>query len=239
MISYRKLNSGAWGLASEEKLEPGQTVAVTKRDGSIKTEMVGAYRGREFDKHIYSIEGQRTAAAMSSESVGDLSGILALFDKAKRKLKFPAIVLGVPAVGMTIRINVAGERARAPGSLTVADAERDEESGRRDWLGRVHLDGRYEARMGLPARETAAIDQRLRDFAADPVKVAGEHGKLTGRCCFCNRPLEDERSTAVGYGPVCAQNFGLEWGSRENAPLKMSKSKGLQQSAQLNLLGAG
>ena len=33
-------------------------------------------------------------------------------------------------------------------------------------------------------------------------------------CCFCNRALEDERSTAVGYGPICAGHFGLAWGNR-------------------------
>ena len=36
----------------------------------------------------------------------------------------------------------------------------------------------------------------------------------SGRCCFCHQSLDDERSTARGYGPVCAEHFGLPWGSR-------------------------
>ena len=33
-------------------------------------------------------------------------------------------------------------------------------------------------------------------------------GKQHGFCCACARSLDDERSLAVGYGPVCASNFG-------------------------------
>lgn len=159
---------------------------------------------------------QPTAAA----AIGDLTGILALFARAKTHLKFPAIVLGVPAIGAdyAIRINVAGAKAREPGSLTVVDAMRDENEGRREYLGNVSLRGAF-----LPSRSAAPghvvhIANRLREFAADPARVATEHGRLTGRCCFCNLPLSDERSTAVGYGKTCAGKWGLPWGARSNSP---------------------
>ena len=61
------------------------------------------------------------------------------------------------------------------------------------------------------------IAARLREFADDPARVAGEHGRLTGNCCFCHHTLEDARSTAVGYGPVCASHYGLPWGERPAA----------------------
>lgn len=145
--------------------------------------------------------------------VGDLSGIMTLFRTARQHLKFPAIELDVPAVpGLSIRVNVAGDKAREPGSLTVVDAERDGFSGRRDWLGRVSLDGTWQPSGRSPQAD--AIGARLREFAADPAKIAGEHGRLHGRCCFCRIALKDERSTAVGYGKTCAENFGLPWGSR-------------------------
>ena len=46
---------------------------------------------------------------------------------------------------------------------------------------------------------------------ANPTEAAKVSGKLTNQCCFCNRALTDERSVIHGYGPVCAQNFGLPW----------------------------
>ena len=33
-------------------------------------------------------------------------------------------------------------------------------------------------------------------------------GKQHGFCCACARDLDDDRSLAVGYGPVCASNYG-------------------------------
>jgi hypothetical protein len=44
--------------------------------------------------------------------------------------------------------------------------------------------------------------------------VAAEHGHKTGNCCFCSRPLNDARSTEVGYGPVCADKWELPWGTK-------------------------
>ena len=37
-------------------------------------------------------------------------------------------------------------------------------------------------------------------------------GRESGSCQFCNRPLRDERSTKAGYGPTCAERWGLAWG---------------------------
>lgn len=159
--------------------------------------------------------------------VGDLSSILALFERAKNHLKFPAIVVGVPALGadgewsrdehgamiwsgLSLRVNVAGERARVPGSLTVVDAARTD-AGSRDWFGRILLDGVYQPSA---SGSSPAVIKRLREFACDPARVAGEDGRLHGRCCFCRLPLSDERSTAVGFGRKCADNFGLNWGKR-------------------------
>ena len=49
-------------------------------------------------------------------------------------------------------------------------------------------------------------------FAANPAAVGAAYGKRTGQCCFCCRHLETRESVAVGYGPICAEKFGLPWG---------------------------
>lgn len=53
-------------------------------------------------------------------------------------------------------------------------------------------------------------------MAVDPEGTAAAYGHLTGACCFCRRALSDERSVSVGYGPVCADHFGLAWGVKKN-----------------------
>lgn len=152
-----------------------------------------------------------TKPATEAVKVGDLSGINALFDKAREHLKFPAIVMSVPAASMTIRINVAGPSAKFPGTLNVTSGEKPVFDERRTWYGRVMKDGSYTP-SDKAATMFTAISERLTAFAADPAAVAAEHGRLTGRCCFCNLHLSDERSTAVGYGKTCARHFGLPWG---------------------------
>jgi hypothetical protein len=163
------------------------------------------------DKQMYWVNKIVEDAAKSAPvavNVGDLSAINALFDKARQHLKFPAIVMSVPAANMTVRINVAGQGARFPGSLNVTSGEKPAFDERRTWFGRVHKDGNYESR----GNADEAITERLKAFAADPAGIASEHGRLTGRCCFCNKHLQDERSTAVGYGATCASHYGLPWG---------------------------
>ena len=110
-----------------------------------------------------------------------------------------------------VQISRAGLRARFPGSLNVLQME----GGM--FLGRVHLDGRFEpARYIEPAR-AQEIAAHLKEFAANPEQVARAYGKQTGHCCFCAKHLDDERSLLMGYGPVCAGNYNLPWGERKVA----------------------
>jgi|HubBroStandDraft_3_1064219.scaffolds.fasta_scaffold00133_28 hypothetical protein len=140
--------------------------------------------------------------------VGDLKGIMGLFDKAQEHLKFPAIVLAVRAdEGYNeYRLSVAGDRARVPGSINVTNTDKPQST----WFGRILQTGEFEAspRDATPAN----LIPGLARFAADPARVASESGRLTGRCCFCNKGLTDERSTEVGYGPICAKHYDLPWG---------------------------
>lgn len=153
-------------------------------------------------------------APKASVEVGDLGAILALFATAKSHLKRPAIVLGVAGVAPGVKLSVAGPAAKAPGSINVATAE---PFGANTWFGRITTAGVFE-----PSRQEtpAALVPALRSFACDPAGEAAKHGKLTGACCFCNKPLTDERSTAVGYGATCAKHYGLPWGKPETIVVK-------------------
>lgn len=89
--------------------------------------------------------------------------------------------------------------------------ERDPVTGRRAHIGSISKSGHWRLKGGLHGD---AVLARLREFAARPAEVATEHGRLTGRCCFCRNKLPAEESTAAGYGRICADHFGLPWGDR-------------------------
>jgi Family of unknown function (DUF6011) len=143
-------------------------------------------------------------------AVGSFSGVIALFEAAKAHLKYPKITL--VCEGRKITLSVAGPQSKTPGSVNVVGEGR---FPNRDWFGRVSPMG-----LWMPSRSGSAIMEPLTalltEFATNPAQVAKQHGKLTGNCCFCNKTLgkgEDKRSIGVGFGPVCAEHFGLkdEW----------------------------
>lgn len=150
-------------------------------------------------------------AAPAAVTLGDLTGLLMIFDRAGKSLKRPAIVALAPH-GKEIKLSVAGPQARRPGTINVAD---NAAFGEGDWYGRITREGSFEPspRITLPA----SLVEFLARFAADPAKVASEHGHLTGKCCFCNRKLTDERSTVVGYGETCASNYGMPYPTAKEA----------------------
>jgi hypothetical protein len=132
--------------------------------------------------------------------------ILALFQTARERLKFPVVRL-VDADGVGYRLFLAGDNARYPDSIYVKS-----EKGRR-FLGRISPDGLF-----LPARDVGFSHPGMIDllwrFAASPEQCARDYGRWCGRCCFCALELTDQRSTLVGYGPVCAEHYGLPWGEK-------------------------
>jgi hypothetical protein len=137
------------------------------------------------------------APERQTAAVGDMSGINAMFERiGKTPLKRPAIVLRVESVG-DVRLNVAGAGAQVPGSLNVVGVDGGE------WFGRITKAGVFE--KSFKHTSPADLVMTLRDFARDPLEVAAKHGALTGKCCFCNHGLKDPKSTARGYGPVCAK----------------------------------
>lgn len=46
---------------------------------------------------------------------------------------------------------------------------------------------------------------------------AREFGRQHGFCCACARSLDDDRSLAVGYGPVCASHYGWHYPTADEA----------------------
>jgi hypothetical protein len=134
------------------------------------------------------------------------SAIYALFECAvSHDLKFPKIRLQAANGGVVV-LKLNGPKSKYQGSIAVTD---DRPFGENSYYGRIERNGAW-----IPGRDSSSAIMALLDaLAANPAEVAAKYGKLTGNCCFCSTPLKDARSTAVGYGPICADHFGLPWGS--------------------------
>jgi hypothetical protein len=154
------------------------------------------------------------AGKPATTDVGSVKGVVELLERTAKHLKFPAVV--VRANGRDIRLNIAGAKSKAPGSINVTSAVGG--YGSREWYGRVTRDGQFEPSRKHDAATLTAVAAAVKAMAIDPAKAAAEYGHLTGCCCFCGIALTDERSTQIGYGPSCAKNYGLPWGKKVKAP---------------------
>lgn len=135
----------------------------------------------------------------------DLAALRSLMETAQSKgIKHPKI--GFTLDEGTLVIALAGAGSRAPGSIAVTSKGSFEN---RTYYGRIHTDGRWEAaRGGAPAWVLVA----LTELAANPAGYGAAYGRRSGNCCFCSRDITTKESLHVGYGPICADKYGLPWG---------------------------
>lgn len=123
--------------------------------------------------------------------------IFTIFNRAAKHLRYPAINI-VSKDGRRIRIyratngyiaiKVDGEYV---GKLVSADAQ-------------ITL---YSEKELLPEIDT---------LMSNPISESALQGREYGRCCFCKRALDNEGSIQHGYGPICAEKWGLPWSDRRN-----------------------
>lgn len=155
--------------------------------------------------HKLAIESLKKKLEIKQDVGGKvLVEIFRLLGLGGEKLKLPTIRLTDPTEIGEIKLYKTGDRSKYPGSIQVKVDDL--------WVGRIEAlplidSAQFVKAFGCPNW----VEFALLNFASDPIKVAAEYGKLTGRCCFCGRGLDDERSTAAGYGPVCAKHYGLPW----------------------------
>lgn len=150
------------------------------------------------------LDRARQPKAPTIDLGGNFAAIQELFGRVAGKLKFPRFRLQT-ADGRPVVLQIAGHASKNAGTVSVTTGEPFGTPG--SFYGRINLDGT------TTVKDAGVIDL-LREFAADPAGTAAAYGKLTGNCCFCKTPLTDARSLHQGYGPKCADNYGLPWGDR-------------------------
>jgi len=169
---------------------------IAPRSAGLAASIVGVYFNNQ----------RRDSGADHKINLGNFGEVVNLFKGAGEKLKYPKIRLLLE--NETIVLSLAGAKSSMPGAVVIKD------DGGFDgkYFGRVSPEGVWNPGRATHAGNSASLLALLAGLANNPAKVAAEFGHMTGKCCFCDRALEDERSLAMGYGPVCAKNFKQPWG---------------------------
>jgi hypothetical protein len=143
-------------------------------------------------------KSRKVADQRPGPNVPCLKKVHAMVAKGREHLKWPKVIFA----DANIKLSLAGERAKVPGSVNVTSND-----GFRDstWYGRILEDGTMTASRHL----TPEVEAFLTLIADNPEDAVANAGKHSGNCCFCSKPLTDPASLDAGYGPTCAKHFGL------------------------------
>ena len=131
---------------------------------------------------------------------------------AKKNVKNPKVRLETCYAKQPVVLTIASANAMQPGSINVSDGKPWGES---TWFGRIQTNGVFEFSRKIEHSMDESLRQELlntlQEFEDNPETTAAVHGQKTGHCCFCGIGLTNKDSLAVGYGPVCAENYNLPW----------------------------
>jgi RNA polymerase subunit RPABC4/transcription elongation factor Spt4 len=145
-------------------------------------------------------DADRNAAREAAAPVVETAGIERLkeaFDKA-------AAFAAAKAKGLTVRnpkITIGGMTI-SPAKATSANPGALYVKGDGNYLGKI-ANGKFYGTGNC----SAAQQEQILKFVADPAEAAKVYGQETGICCVCNATLRSEWRLK-GIGPVCASKFG-------------------------------
>ena len=142
-------------------------------------------------------EAARRLAVPPVETLREARAIFDFLKAAEgRGLKTPQARFLAPNGKDAMRLYLAGETSKTPGVLQILIADQ--------WIGRIAPDGTLSG-----PRVTTEVAVALQRIADAPAIAAKQYAALTSRCSFCNLELTDAGSVLVGYGPICAERYGL------------------------------
>jgi hypothetical protein len=185
------------------------------RNGEMWNDHIAVQAGIAILKELKYKQQSVSVAGTSSNN------LFALFDKAKETLKYPKLtyVFNDGIYPDKIQLSLAGAKASKPGSINITDGG---PYGRNVWFGRINRGAEAPA-IQSNFRNTALAD-KIYKIMEDPQGMAKLQGQKFAHCCFCGLELTNKNSVTVGYGPVCAENWGLPWeGTADAAELEREK----------------
>ena len=138
------------------------------------------------------------------------SKLFELFDKARQHLKYPSLYF--PDIPLKLGIG------NDPKVIWVSNG-----FARSNPLNKLY--GKFQRLSGndmlwYPYNCLQGTADILHQICEDPLKYGALHGQQYKHCCFCNTELTSKASLFAGYGPICADNWGLPWGEYKDESLE-------------------
>ena len=147
------------------------------------------------------------AATIPAPAKLGLDRVIDIFDLASQTLKYPKLVIQF-GDGSDLKLSRAGPTSRFNGEVQLTDGR---PYGQNKYYGRVTGHGELVL-TGEGRHYENELHSILKSMTTDLGAFAKMYGQKSGNCCFCRKELTTDKSLHAGYGPVCADNYGLAWG---------------------------
>lgn len=217
------------GLTEDVKQLKELKHKLSERDESFAHNLIQYFESKGFltSKQMPYIgelleRANRVAATQSTEIEEVFNGhsLRTLLFAARQNLKYPSLKLQDDKIG-TIRFYIAGALSKTPGYIII-------DNGKTPPNKVVY--GTIESSGTGNLRRTAAIEIKtfIRRIASNPIKEAKLCGIKFSHCCFCGIMLTSPTSLYHGYGPICADNWGLPWEGPKLLEDKEAEQKHIQ-----------
>jgi len=142
---------------------------------------------------------------------GDFKAVQVMFTIASNHLKRPKIRL-------LTKENTFIQLTFIPGEKTIILHRGGWAGhGQRVYLGKITPENQIIPKFSGAITED--IENCLQEFSLNPAAVAKASALKLGACGFCGQRLTDQESKSKGYGPICADHFGLPWGKTNEAAI--------------------
>lgn len=194
--------------------------AILAWDGSIapRDEKITTQRNEYIATRLAFLEDLQTPKQRTAQLAEN--NIFAMFDRAQSQIKFPRLRFPLaPGINRQNKLvlHMAGKKSQYEGAIMMTDGG---EYGANNYYGRISR-GENDQPVPMWARECPqTVKSIVTAILADPLDSVKFSGLTYKHCCFCGRGLENDNSLTVGYGPICAEKWGLPWeGTAEQARL--------------------
>lgn len=128
-----------------------------------------------------------------------------LLRKASKKLKRPQLRYQADGGRKIVFSYVADNTSKWYNCVFIDNGAKGENKVR---YGFITRNGQGNLNTSAPQE----VKTFIRKTAIDPIAAAKLSGQAFKNCVFCGLELVNKSSVYHGYGPICAENWGLPWG---------------------------
>jgi hypothetical protein len=169
------------------------------------------------------ISGKGTPMNVIHNEPCNVQPMLDLFGRAKLHLKKPSLKFEInPGAGERLVFYIAGLTSKYAGMIMISNGKMFNDPENK-WFG--YITNNVHDAIYFTQQANEWNKQVIKNFVENPLGNAVLNGKEFCNCCFCGIELTSKESLHAGYGPICAENWGLPWGETGEVD-KMSEAFG-------------